>query len=46
MSEATGIVGRLRAAGCVFAEREADLIGAAFPDEADREAAVRRRVSG
>jgi release factor glutamine methyltransferase len=46
VSETPGIVDRLRAAGCVFAEREADLISASFPDDADREAAVRRRVTG
>jgi release factor glutamine methyltransferase len=41
-----GMVGRLRAAGCVFAEREADLISTTFPDEREREAAIRRRVAG
>lgn len=46
MSDGAGMVGRLRAAGCVFAEREADLISTTFPDEREREEAVQRRVAG
>jgi release factor glutamine methyltransferase len=40
------IVARLRAAGCVFAEDEADLLIAAGGSAADLEAMVDRRVSG
>jgi release factor glutamine methyltransferase len=40
------MVARLRAAGCVFAEREAALIRATFADPAAREVAVLRRVGG
>ena len=40
------MVARLRAAGCVFAEREAALIRATFPDSGVREAAVSRRIEG
>jgi release factor glutamine methyltransferase len=36
----------LRKAGCVFAEDEAALLGAAAPDEATLSALVRRRASG
>jgi release factor glutamine methyltransferase len=40
------IVGRLRAAGCVFAEDEADLLIAAAPTPDQLEDMVERRVSG
>lgn len=40
------LVRRLRAAGCVFAEREADLLVETFGSPAEREAAVVRRESG
>ncbi|MBI1378349.1 MAG: putative protein N(5)-glutamine methyltransferase [Frankiales bacterium] len=40
------MVARLRAAGCVFAEEEADLLLEPGPDEAGLEAAVRRREAG
>jgi release factor glutamine methyltransferase len=40
------VVGRLRAAGCVFAEEEAGLLIAAAPASADLEALVARRVAG
>ncbi|OMH24203.1 hypothetical protein BKD30_09335 [Tersicoccus phoenicis] len=40
------VIARLRAAGCVFAEEEADLLLAATGDEAAREDLVRRRVAG
>jgi release factor glutamine methyltransferase len=36
----------LRAAGCVFAEDEADVLGSAAADEAALEAMVRRRAAG
>lgn len=41
-----GIVERLRAAGCVFAEEEAALLLAATDDPATLEAMVRQRVAG
>ena len=40
------VVARLRAAGCVFAEDEARLLGAAAKDQAELEAMVARRVAG
>lgn len=40
------LVARLRAAGCVFAEDEAALLVEAAPGGAEREALVRRRLSG
>lgn len=40
------VAGRLRAAGCVWAEDEARLLGAAAGSPADLEAMVARRVSG
>lgn len=40
------IVGRLRAAGCVFAEDEAALLVEQFADGAERDAAVARRAAG
>lgn len=40
------VVGRLRAAGCVFAEDEARLILAAAPEPAACEAMIARRVAG
>ncbi len=40
------VVARLRAAGCVFAEEEAELLVAAAADPARRDALVRRRVDG
>ena len=40
------IVSRLRAAGCVFAEDEADLLVAATTSEPELESMVARRVSG
>jgi release factor glutamine methyltransferase len=39
-------IARLREAGCVFAEEEAELIAARFPAAADREAAVVSRCAG
>jgi len=42
----SGIVARLRAAGCVYAEDEADLILSATATPADLEAMVDRRVAG
>ncbi|XVU26935.1 putative protein N(5)-glutamine methyltransferase [Actinoplanes sp. CA-054009] len=39
-------VGRLRAAGCVFAEDEADILGAAAADDATLAALVARRAQG
>ncbi|MFY9916674.1 MAG: putative protein N(5)-glutamine methyltransferase [Nocardioidaceae bacterium] len=46
MSSLDGLITRLRAAGCVFAEREARLIAATFGAEPAREQAVRRREAG
>jgi release factor glutamine methyltransferase len=40
------VVGRLRAAGCVFAEDEARLLHAAAPTPAELDALVARRVAG
>ncbi|MCO1661073.1 putative protein N(5)-glutamine methyltransferase [Pseudonocardia humida] len=40
------LVARLRAAGCVYAEDEADLLVATAGDPAELEAMVRRRVEG
>ena len=40
------VIERLRAAGCVFAEDEAAVLGAAAPDEATLEDLVRRRCAG
>ncbi|GIG89297.1 putative protein N(5)-glutamine methyltransferase [Plantactinospora endophytica] len=40
------VVGRLRAAGCVFAEDEAELLVAAARDPAELSALVERRVAG
>jgi release factor glutamine methyltransferase len=40
------VVARLRAAGCVWAEDEAALLGAAAADPAELEALVARRVAG
>jgi release factor glutamine methyltransferase len=45
MTEAA-VVGRLRAAGCVFAEDEARLLEAAAASRADLETLVARRVAG
>ncbi|MEO5710829.1 MAG: putative protein N(5)-glutamine methyltransferase [Nocardioidaceae bacterium] len=42
----SGLVTRLRAAGCVFAEEEADLLVEAARDADELEAMVRRRVVG
>lgn len=42
----SALVSRLRTAGCVFAEDEAELLAAAAKDPADLEAMVARRVSG
>ncbi len=42
----TDLVARLRAAGCVFAEEEAELLIEAAPDPAALEELVRRRVAG
>ena len=42
----SGLVARLRAAGCVFAEDEAELLLAEFPDADALEAATVRRVAG
>jgi release factor glutamine methyltransferase len=41
-----GIVARLRAAGCVFAEDEADLLTAGARDQAELSAMVDQRVAG
>jgi release factor glutamine methyltransferase len=41
-----GAIVRLRAAGCVFAEDEAAVLGAAAPDEATLSELVRRRAGG
>ena len=41
-----GIVARLRAAGCVFAEDEARLLAAAAPDRRELDRLVGRRVAG
>lgn len=46
MSGPAGLVARLRAAGCVFAEDEARLLAAAAPTPAALEALVARRVAG
>ncbi len=46
MSSLDGLITRLRAAGCVFAEREADLIAATFEIGSARERAVQRRAAG
>ncbi|WP_214405479.1 putative protein N(5)-glutamine methyltransferase [Pseudonocardia lacus] len=40
------LVARLRAAGCVYAEEEADLLVGAATSDAELEAMVRRRVEG
>lgn len=40
------LVARLRAAGCVFAEAEAELLAAATDDDVELEALVVRRVAG
>ncbi len=40
------VIGRLRVAGCVYAEEEAALLGAAATTAGELEALVRRRVSG
>lgn len=45
-SDRTGIVARLRAAGCVFAEQEAELLLAGAGTRADLAAMVARRVAG
>jgi release factor glutamine methyltransferase len=42
----TALVRRLRAAGCVYAEREAELIEATFPTADARESATARRERG
>lgn len=42
----TGLVDRLRAAGCVFAEEEAALLAAEATDPAELERLVRRRETG
>jgi release factor glutamine methyltransferase len=42
----SALVARLRAAGCVYAEAEADLLVAAAAGAADLETMVRRRVEG
>jgi release factor glutamine methyltransferase len=42
----TSVIERLRAAGCVFAEEEAAILGDAAPDEATLDDLVRRRCSG
>jgi release factor glutamine methyltransferase len=44
--ELSGVVGRLRAAGCVFAEDEAALIAETARDEAEAAVMVDRRVAG
>ncbi len=46
MSSLDGLITRLRAAGCVFAEREAALIAATFGAGPARERAVQRRAAG
>ncbi|HXQ60951.1 MAG TPA: HemK family protein methyltransferase [Acidimicrobiales bacterium] len=46
LHDAGGVIDRLRAAGCVAAEEEADEILAAAPDDATLEAQVRRRERG
>ncbi len=46
MSDHAVLTARLRAAGCVFAEREAVLIAATFAAGPTRERAVRRRAGG
>ncbi|MFD0356190.1 putative protein N(5)-glutamine methyltransferase [Streptomyces sp. NPDC127110] len=46
MSYVTSIVERLRAAGCVFAEEEADLLVAAATDDGHLAGMVARRVDG
>ncbi len=46
MSSLDGLITRLRAAGCVFAEREAGLIAGTFEPGPARERAVRRREAG
>jgi release factor glutamine methyltransferase len=46
MATDPGIVARLRAAGCVFAEDEARLLASAARDEAELAALVDRRVAG
>lgn len=45
-ADVDAVVRRLRVAGCVFAEDEADLLLAEAPDTAWLDAAVRRRVEG
>ncbi|KOG22781.1 MULTISPECIES: putative protein N(5)-glutamine methyltransferase [Streptomyces] len=42
----TGVVERLRAAGCVFAEEEAEMLLAAAADPAELDAMVERRAAG
>jgi release factor glutamine methyltransferase len=44
--KASGLVGRLRAAGCVFAEDEAALLLAEAADDAELERLARRREAG
>lgn len=46
LSPRTAVVSRLRAAGCVFAEEEADLLLAAAPTPSALAAMVDRRVAG
>ncbi|MFB9690558.1 putative protein N(5)-glutamine methyltransferase [Amycolatopsis plumensis] len=46
MSDIRAVVSRLRAAGCVFAEDEADLLVAAATTPAELAALVERRVAG
>jgi release factor glutamine methyltransferase len=46
MSANPDVVARLRAAGCVFAEEEADLLTAAAHSQAELDAMVGQRVSG
>lgn len=46
MSSDRFLVTRLRAAGCVFAEDEADLLAAAAPTQGELAALVERRVGG
>jgi release factor glutamine methyltransferase len=45
-ADRSAVVARLRAAGCVFAEDEADLLFAAAPAIADIDAMVEQRVAG
>lgn len=45
-AEHAAIVARLRAAGCVFAEDEADLLISSAPDAAELESMVERRTAG